>query len=66
MAANRVRRQGIIAGRSAKYVKWDAIILSSRTPRAYRATAAKAFKREGIPAQFRPSREKPQRTEEHE
>ena len=66
MAANRVRRQKIKACRGAKYVKWDAIIRSSRTPRVHRTTAAKAFKREGIPAQFRPLREKPQRTEEHD
>ena len=58
MAANRMRRQKIKACRGAKYVKWDAIIRSSRTPKVHRTTAAKAFKREGIPAQFRPLREK--------
>ena len=33
--------------------------------RRFITTAAKAFNREGVPAKYRPSREKPERTKEH-
>lgn len=63
---NSVRRTLVKKDKGTRYVKWDEIIRKSRAPPVHRSTAARAFKREDIKAIFRRSREKPQRTVEHE
>lgn len=63
---NRVRIQKVQRGDGAVCVRWDDIIGSGKTPTVHRTTAARAFQREGIDVKFRRSREKPQRSPEHE
>ena len=66
LAANRARRKSIKGAKGTRYITWNTIVRKSRAPKVHRTTAAKAFVREGVPAKFRPSREKPQRRKEHE
>lgn len=66
LSMNATRRKIIKKVKGTRQVKWDEIVHKSRAPSVHRSTASRAFKREGIDAQFRRSREKPQRTEEHE
>ena len=66
LKANRARIAKIQKHKGAKYVSWDVIAHAARARKVHRTTVARAFIREGILARFRPSRAKPQRTEEHE
>ena len=65
LAANRVRRSRIKAHRGARYVAWGEIIRRTRVPKIHRSTASRSFAREGLPVRFTPSRETPQRKQEH-
>ena len=63
---NKVRKELVKKTKGLKYISWDTIVKKSGVPAGDRTTAAKAFKREGFPVEFRTNREKPQRTKEHE
>ena len=47
-------------------VRWSDLMKKARVPKVHRTTAKKAFEEHGIPVAWRRSREKPQRTVEHE
>ena len=65
-ATNRERRKRNKAIKGTRFIKWDKITKGARLLKVHRTTAAQAFIREGIPAKYRPSREKPDRTQEHD
>ena len=63
---NRKRLELVKKTKGAKQIRWADLQSKARVPVAHRTTAAKAFDREGIDVKLRRSREKPQRTAEHE
>ena len=65
-AMDAARRKFIKATKGTKQAKWDLIRAKARAPCAHRSTVARAFAREGLGVKLRRSREKPQRTAEHE
>ena len=62
---NKVRKLLVKQCKGTKYIKWDTIQRKSRVRKGDHTTVAKAFARAGIPAKWRPNRQKPQRKPEH-
>jgi len=63
---NVIRKQLIKKAGGEKEVTWDKVIRMARVPKVHASTAARALDDAGIPVAWRPPREKPLRTEEHE
>ena len=63
---NTVRKALIKKAQGEREVHWRDILRSGRVRRGHPTTISRAFKREGIPVEWRRPREKPQRTAQHE
>ena len=60
------RKALIKKGDGTRSVRYKEIMKKARVPTVHRTTASRAFVREGLDVKFRPSRQKPRRTPEHE
>jgi hypothetical protein len=62
---NSTRKKLIKKADSEYEVHWTDVVRGARVPGVHTTTAARSFKREGFDVEFRRSRERPQREQEH-